>query len=153
MDVFRAELNREVKAIMECSKMKLNELADELLLTIFSNIDNVDVLYSLYGVNNRLNKIVRDSLFTSSLSFVEWSLNNYLNKFSPNIVFNRFCLQVLPDISVKIEWLYLEESSAKNILRAADYPNLYGLGLYNMNLQRARRLFTGKHTLKRRQVF
>ena len=97
----------------------------------------------LHGVNNRLNKIIRDSLFTNSLTFVEWFSNNFLN---------RFCLQILPDISEKIEWLYLEESSAKNILRAADYPNLYGLGLYNMNLQRARRLFTGKNTLKRTSI-
>lgn len=129
--------------------MKLNELADELLLIIFSNIDNVDVLFSLYGVNNRLNKIIRDSLFTRSLTFVECFSNKFINKFSESIILNRFCLQILPEISVKIEWLYLEESFAKNILRAADYPNLFGLGLYNMNLQRARRLFTGKNSFER----
>jgi hypothetical protein len=134
---------------MECFNIEFNDLADELLLIIFKNIDNVDVLYSLYGINKRFNKIIRDSIFTSNLSFVKWYANNFLNKFSPNIVINRFCLQILPDISVKIEWFHLEESSAKNILRAADYPNLYGLGLYNMNLQRARRLFAGKNTLKR----
>ena len=131
---------------MECSNIEFNDLADELLLIIFKKIDNVDVLYSLYGINKRLNKIIRDSIFTSNLSFVEWSSNNFLNKFPPNIVLNRFCWQILPDISMNIEWFHLEESSAKNILHAANYPNLYGLGLYNMNLQRARRLFAGKDT-------
>ncbi|CAF4944653.1 unnamed protein product [Rotaria sp. Silwood1] len=45
---------------------------------------------------------------------------------------------------MKIKWLYIESSSAKHILRAADYPNLYGLALYNMKEKTARRLFTVK---------
>ncbi len=32
----------------------------------------------------------------------------------------------------------------KNILRAANCPNLYGLGLYNINEESARSLFTSK---------
>ncbi|CAF3791442.1 unnamed protein product [Rotaria sp. Silwood1] len=46
---------------------------------------------------------------------------------------------------MKIKWLYIESSSAKHILRAADYPNLYGLALYNMKEKTARRLFTDKN--------
>jgi hypothetical protein len=59
---------------------------------------------------------------------------------------DQFCLQILPDISINIKWFYLESSSVKRILNAADYPNLYGLGLYNMKEKIARRLFTGKTT-------
>ncbi|CAF3585477.1 unnamed protein product, partial [Rotaria sp. Silwood2] len=126
---------------MLCSCFELNELTDEILLLIFEKLDNLDILYSLHGVNKRLNKIIRDPLFTSSLNFVKWSSNKF-NKFSSNVIFNRYCLQILPDISMKIKWLYIESSSAKHILRAADYPNLYGLGLYNMKEKTARRLFT-----------
>jgi len=31
----------------------------------------------------------------------------------------------------------------KNILRAANYPHLYGLGLYNVRKRTVRRLFQG----------
>jgi hypothetical protein len=129
---------------MESLSIELNDLPDEILLIIFGKLDNLDILYSFHGVNKRLNVIIRDSIFTSSLNFVEWSSNKFCNKFSSNIILNRFCLQILPDISIKIQWFYLESSSAKSILRAADYPNLYGLGLYNLRKRTARRLFTGK---------
>ncbi|CAF1066755.1 unnamed protein product, partial [Adineta steineri] len=128
---------------MECSYVQLDDLPDEILLIIFKKLDNFDILHSFHGVTNRrLNRIIHDPLFISNLNFVIWSSNKFLNKLSSNVILNRFCLQILPDISVKIKLLHLESSSAKNILRAADYPNLYGLGLYNINGKTARRLFT-----------
>ncbi|CAF1462802.1 unnamed protein product [Rotaria sp. Silwood1] len=117
--------------LCSCSCFELNDLIDEILLLIFEKLDNLDILYSLHGVNKRLNNIIRDPLFTNSLNFVKWSSK----KFSSNVIFNRYCLQILPDISMKIKWFYIESSSAKHILRAADYPNLYGLALYNMKVQ------------------
>ncbi|CAF3621603.1 unnamed protein product [Rotaria sp. Silwood1] len=126
--------------LCSCSCFELNDLIDEILLLIFEKLDNLDILYSLHGVNKRLNNIIRDPLFTNSLNFVKWSSK----KFSSNVIFNRYCLQILPDISMKIKWFYIESSSAKHILRAADYPNLYGLALYNMKVKTARRLFTGQ---------
>jgi hypothetical protein len=45
---------------------------------------------------------------------------------------------------MEIKWLDLESSCMKNILRAADYPNLYGLGLYNVRKRTIRRLVMGK---------
>ncbi|CAF1120823.1 unnamed protein product [Rotaria sp. Silwood1] len=117
--------------LCSCSCFELNDLIDEILLLIFEKLDNLDILYSLHGVNKRLNNIIRDPLFTNSLNFVKWSSK----KFSSNVIFNRYCLQILPDISMKIKWFYIESSSAKHILRAADYPNLYELGLYNMKVK------------------
>ncbi|CAF1082880.1 unnamed protein product [Rotaria sordida] len=131
--------------LCSCSCFELNDLTDEILLLIFEKLDNLDILYSLHGVNKRLNKIIHDPLFISSLNFVKWSSNKFLNKFSSHVILNRYCLQILPDISMKIKWLYIESSSAKHILHAADYPNLYGLGLYNMKEKTARRLFTDKN--------
>jgi hypothetical protein len=129
---------------MEYSCIELNNLPDEILLIIFKKLDNIDVLYSFHDVNKQLNQIVRDPIFTSSLNFVKWSSNKFINKLSSNVMLDRFRLQILPDISIKIKWLYLESSTVKRILNAADYPNLYGLGLYNRTEKTARRLFIGK---------
>ncbi|CAF3828173.1 unnamed protein product, partial [Rotaria sordida] len=126
---------------MEYSCIELNDIPDEVLLIIFQKLNNIDVLYSLHGVNKQLNKIIRDPIFTTSLNFVKWSSNKFLNKLSSNVILNRFCLQILPDISIKIKWFHLESLSIKRILRAANYPNLYGLDLYNMKEKTARRLF------------
>src|SRR5438132_687495 len=118
---------------MEYSCVGLNDLPDEVLMIIFKKLNNFEVLYSLHDVNQRLNKIIQDSTFTNRLSFVKWCLHNFIDVFHSDMIFNRFCLQILPSIHDKIKWLDLESSSMKNILHAADYPNLYGLGLYNIN--------------------
>ncbi|CAF1236044.1 unnamed protein product [Rotaria sp. Silwood1] len=55
---------------------------------------------------------------------------------------NRFCLQILPSIHDKIQWLDLDSSSIKHVLRVANYPNLDSLGLYNINEESAQCLFT-----------
>ncbi|CAF2399966.1 unnamed protein product [Rotaria sp. Silwood2] len=124
------------------SYIKLNDLPDEILLNIFKKLNNVDLLYSFYGVNERLNKILHDRIFTSRLNFLKWSSNLLINRFSSDIILNRFCLQILPEISMKIEWLDLESSSMKYILYAADYPNLNGLNLYNIEDKTAKCFFT-----------
>ncbi|UJR29226.1 hypothetical protein I4U23_010440 [Adineta vaga] len=126
---------------MEYSTVEFNDLSDEILLIIFKNLDNFDVLYSLHNVNKRFNRIMRDPIFASSLNFVKWSPRKFLSKFSSDVTLNRFRLQILPDISPKIKWFHLDASSAKRVLLAADYPNLYGLGLYNIKEKTARRLF------------
>ncbi|CAF3427105.1 unnamed protein product, partial [Rotaria sp. Silwood2] len=95
-------------------------------------------------VNERLNKIIYDPIFTSRLSFLKWSFNKCINKLSSHIILNRFCLQILPKIHTKIKWLDLESESMKNILDAADYPHLYALGLHNIEETTAICLFTGK---------
>ncbi|CAF4548808.1 unnamed protein product [Rotaria sp. Silwood1] len=129
---------------MEYSCVGFNDLPDEILMIIFKKINNLEVLYSLQGVNQRLNKIVQDSTFTSRLTFVKRCSDNFIDLFHCNMMLNRFCLQILPEIHDKIKWLDLESSSMKNVLCAADYPNLYGLGLYNINEESVRCLFTGK---------
>jgi hypothetical protein len=129
---------------MENSCVGLNDLPDEVLMIIFKKLNNFEVLYSLQGVNQRLNKIVQDSTFTNRLTFVKWCSHNFIDVFGSDMMLNRFCLQILPSIHDKIKWLDLESSSMKNVLHATDYPNLYGLGLYNIDEDSARCLFTGK---------
>jgi hypothetical protein len=129
---------------MESSCIGLNNLPDEILMIIFQKLNNIDVLYSFHGVNQRLNKIIHDRIFTNHLTFVKWSSDHFIDLFSSDIMFNRFCLQILPEIHDKIQWLDVESSSIKHILRAANYPNLDSLGLYNIDKESAQCLFTGK---------
>ncbi|CAF3474071.1 unnamed protein product [Rotaria socialis] len=127
---------------MKYSCVELNNLPDEILLIIFKKLDNLEVLYSFQGVNERFNKIIHDPIFTSRLSFPQLSFNKYIKKFSSDMILNRFCSQILPTIRTKIKWLDLESESMRNILDAADYPNLYALGLYNIEEETAKCLFT-----------
>ncbi|CAF1417505.1 unnamed protein product [Rotaria sordida] len=127
---------------MEYSCIGLNDLPDEILMIIFKKLNNLDVLYSLQGVNQRLNQIIHDPIFTSRLTFVKWFSHNFIDLIFCDTILNRFCLQILPEIRHKIQWLDLESSSMKYILCAAHYPNLYGLGLYNISEESARYLFT-----------
>ncbi|CAF4065283.1 unnamed protein product [Rotaria sordida] len=132
---------------MNYSCVELNDLPDEILLIIFKELDNLELLYSFQGVNERLNKIIHDTIFTSRLSFLKWSLNECINKFPPHIILNRFCSQILPKIHMKIKWLDIESESMKDILYAADYPNLYALGLYNIEEETASCLFTDERLI------
>jgi hypothetical protein len=129
---------------MEYSRIGLNDLPDEILMIIFQNLNNIDVLYSLQGVNQRLNKITHDPIFISHLNFIKSLSQNFIDLLCSDMILNRFCLQILPSIHDKIQWLDLESSSMKRVLHVANYPNLDNLGLYNIDEQSARSLFTGK---------
>ncbi|CAF4008326.1 unnamed protein product, partial [Rotaria sp. Silwood1] len=61
-----------------------------------------------------------------------------------NSMLDRYCAKILPKINNKIKWLNLESSSMKRILLSAKYPNLFGLGIYNIEKETTLRLFTGK---------
>ncbi|CAF4454937.1 unnamed protein product [Rotaria magnacalcarata] len=123
---------------MKYSCVELNDLPDEILLIIFKKLNNLEVLYSFQGFNERFNKIIHDSMFTSRLSFPQLSFKKCIKKFSSDIILNRFCSQILLTIRTKIKCLDLESESMRNILDAADYPNLYALGLYNIEEETAK---------------
>jgi len=127
---------------MEYSSVQLNDLPDEILLIIFQKLKNTDLLYSLIGVNKRLNKIVRDSMFTSSLTLLNYFSYNNICPLS-DLMLDRFCSQILPSIDYKIKWLDVEVSSMKRIL-SRNYPILFGLGIYNIEKETDLELFTGK---------
>jgi hypothetical protein len=128
---------------MEYLSVQLDDLPDEILLIIFKNLNNIDLLYSLIGVNKRLNKIVHDSMFTNSLTLFGSLLCDYVDPL-PDLMLDRFCSQILPEIHDNIKWLKLESSSMKHILLSANYPNLFGLGIYNIEKPAVLDLFNGK---------
>ncbi|CAM4929095.1 unnamed protein product [Rotaria socialis] len=124
---------------MENSFIQLNDLPDEILLTILKKLPNTDVLYSLIGVNKRLDTIVKDSIFTRYLTLM--TPCNDLSRITEPIL-NRFCVQILSEIRHKILWLNLELSSMDRILLSTNYPNLLGLALHKLIPEKASELFT-----------
>lgn len=128
---------------MKNSSVELNDLPDEILIIILKKLCNVEVLYSLKGVNKRLNAITNDPIFTNQLTLMRRASDHHIDPlFDP--VLDRFCLQILPEIHHTIKWLNLESSSMKRILLSTNYPNLYGLGLYDTKIEIPLALSIGK---------
>ncbi|CAF1388260.1 unnamed protein product [Rotaria sp. Silwood1] len=124
---------------MEDSFIQLDDLPDEILTIILKKLPNYQVLYSLIDVNERLDTIAQDSIFTSYLTLVP--CRNDLKQFT-NRMLHRFCDKILPIIGYKIQWLNVDSSFMDRIFLSTIYPNLTGLGLYNVALETARDLFT-----------
>ncbi|CAF3764288.1 unnamed protein product [Rotaria sp. Silwood1] len=133
---------------MERLSVQLMDLPDELLIIIFKKLNNIDVLCSLIDVNMRFNKIICDQIFTSYLTLFQRSSDDVICPLNDRII-DRFCLQILPQIHYKIKWLNIESSSMKHILCIVDYPNLNGLGLYNIEEETFKRLFIDEIALTR----
>ncbi|CAF3330018.1 unnamed protein product [Rotaria sp. Silwood2] len=92
------------------------------------------------GINTRLDQIIRDPIFTRRLTLLRWSPTDFIYSLD-NTILDRFCLQIIPQICHKIKWLNLESSSIERVLLAADYPNLYGLSLHNVEDKTAINIF------------
>jgi hypothetical protein len=119
------------------------DLPNEILIIILKKLDNVDVLYSLYGINKRLNSITEDNAFTNTLKLVSTSSTHNVCSI-PNRMLNRFYISILPKIDHNIKTLVLESSSMEKILLAANYPNLSEIKIFNFNKNLVSRYFTGK---------
>ena len=126
--------------MMACSFVQLDDLPDEVLLFILKKLDNVQVLYSLMGVNKRFHRVVCDSIFTSHLTLMKKSADDTILPLSERVL-GRFYTQILPEIRQKIQWLNVESSSIERILYA-NYRNLHGLGLYDFQMETVRHLLT-----------
>jgi hypothetical protein len=123
----------------------LLDLPNEILFIILKKLDNIDVLYSLLGINNqRLDIIAHEQIFSNVLNFVSISQStDEISLISPSIL-NRFCNDILPRIHENIKSLTLDSSSMECILRAGNYPNLTELKLFNFNKAIISRYFMGK---------
>ncbi|CAF5134877.1 unnamed protein product, partial [Rotaria magnacalcarata] len=126
---------------MKHSSAGLNDLPDEILMIILKKLSNIQVLYSLICVNKRLHAIVHDPIFTNCLTLMNYVSVDSIDPLSDRIL-DQFCLQILPAIHQNIKWLNLESSSMKRILLATNYPNLYGLGLYDIEIETALSFFS-----------
>ncbi|UJR38038.1 hypothetical protein I4U23_030720 [Adineta vaga] len=97
---------------MEDFNITLNDLLDEIVLIILGKLNNFDIHYSLQGVNQRLNRIIRKSIFIKQLSFID--------RLSDETILHRFCSQILPTIHDKIQHMAIKSTSMKRVLNAAD---------------------------------
>jgi hypothetical protein len=129
---------------MHQSNVNLLDLPNEILLTIFKTLNNIDILYSLFDIDNqRLDLILQEKTFTTSLNFVFATSYGYASSIADSII-DRFCISILPKINYDIKSLTLESEAVERILRAADYPNLIELKLYYVNDHIISQYFTSK---------
>jgi hypothetical protein len=129
---------------MEYSFVQLMDLSNEILIIIFKKLSNHELLYSLNNINMRLDQIISDPIFTNDISLIKYNSLSNRSSALPDIVLDRFCFQILPEICHKIKCFTLETSSIERILLAAEYCNLHQLTIYCMNEEIDMQLFTGK---------
>src|ERR1700722_19426392 len=107
--------NKHMNTKMEHSIVQLIDLPDELLVMIFQRLNNVELLYSLMGINTRLDRIISDPVFTTYLTLFRYFSNHHICPLVDTVL-GRFCSQILPKIHYKINVLHLESSSMGRIL-------------------------------------
>ena len=131
---------------MEHRSIELTSLPDEILLMIFKKVNKISLLYSLMGVNERIDEILCDSTFTKSLSLIEHFSFHRMCLFNDQIM-DRFCLEILPRIEDRVEWITVEYSSMERVLLSGNYSNLSGLEIDNANGEDMLHYFSGEIVL------
>lgn len=93
---------------MNYCQMNLLDLPNELLLLILKKLNNIDVLYSMFGVDHQqLDVLLSDNTFTNTLNFVLTLTNDHITSL-PDGTINRFCENILPKIDQTIKYLILD---------------------------------------------
>ncbi len=130
----------ENRTIMSSLSVNIIDLSDEILLFIFKMINNIELLYSVMGINQRLDKVACDISLTHSLDLTRISYNDGNNS-RMNEILDRFSMDILPRIHHKIETLAVQGSIFHRIFRSNNYPNLRKLTLDNVELDMASHIF------------
>jgi hypothetical protein len=129
---------------MSQSIIDLLDLPNELLLYILNKLDNVDVLYSLFGINNqRLDRLIQGKTFSTHLNFAS---NLHYNRRIESIL-DRFCNDILPRIDLYVKCLIVESASLERILLAGHYPHLTELKILHFQRDNSLDYFTSKKNL------
>ncbi|CAF5224876.1 unnamed protein product, partial [Rotaria magnacalcarata] len=116
-----------------------------MLFNILKKLDNVDVLYSLAGINNeRLDSITREETFSKILNLSLVIRNTKII----DAVLDRFCNYILPRIHYNVKCLIVEPTSMERILLATDYPNLTELKIFNFQRDSSLRYFKDDSSLR-----
>ncbi|CAF1599863.1 unnamed protein product [Rotaria sordida] len=100
---------------MDNSFVNIVDLSNEMLFYIFKKLNNFDVLYSMVGVNEKLDNVACDRTFTQSIDLTSISSNEKDNS-KTNAILDRFCLHILPRIHDNIECLTVDACFLKRIL-------------------------------------
>ncbi|CAF3439647.1 unnamed protein product [Rotaria socialis] len=128
---------------MNNSVIRIVDIPEEMLLAIFRKLNNIDILYSLVGVNQKLDKVACDINFTRTIDLT-MSSSDEAEYSGTNTILDRFCMHILPRIYQNIEYLIIQGCFSQRVLHASIYPNLRKLTLINLELKMASRMFNGK---------
>lgn len=124
--------------------LHLLDLPDEILLIIFQKLNKIDVLSSFVNVNQRFRRLVLDSLYIRDLDMTSNTmLNSHKTSSIVTQILSRICSNTIPKIHDQVHKLIVEEYSMKQILRAANYPQLYSLSLLNFQEKTLHQYLTG----------
>ncbi|CAF0946288.1 unnamed protein product [Rotaria sordida] len=85
---------------MEHYSNQFINLPDEILLIILKKLNTIDV-FNLFGIDERLDNILYDKIFTSKLTLFVSSSNDLIHRLDDSLI-DRFCLQILSQIHHKI---------------------------------------------------
>ncbi|CAF4785575.1 unnamed protein product [Rotaria sp. Silwood1] len=126
---------------MSQSNVDFLDLPNEILLHILKKLDNICVLYSLFGViNERFDSLLQDNIFTNTLNLLTNSADD--NSSLVNPILDRFCISILPRIHYNVKRLILESMSMERILLIGTFPNLTHLKVFNFGRHIALNYFT-----------
>ncbi len=125
---------------MDNLSVSILDLSDEILLTIFKKLNNIDLLYSLMGINEKLDKVACDITITQSVDLTTISSNDVSDS-RTNVIIDRFCSNIFPRIHDNVESLTVQASIFQRILHANNYPNLRKLTLVNLEPAMASKIF------------
>ncbi len=124
------------------NKINILDLPDEMLLSIFNKLNNVDILYLLVDVNQRFDRLALNSLYIHDLDL---TINSLLDCKSKKYyeVLDRICKSILPRIHHKINKLTLGQLSMERVLNTFNFLQLHSLSLVSIQLKRLSIYITG----------
>ncbi len=129
---------------MNKSNMNLVDLPYEILFIILKKLDNMNILYSLLNLGNqRFDQLVQDETFTETLNFVMTTSTEDICPID-DLLFDRFCVDILPRIDYNVRSLILEAGSMERILHATTFSNLTQLKVFNFNEKILSHYLTGR---------
>ncbi|CAF0922176.1 unnamed protein product [Rotaria sp. Silwood1] len=123
----------------------LLDFPNEILFLILSQLNNIDVLYSLLDIGiRRLDNTVQHQMFTNILNVVSISQSTDEVSSISSTILDRFCVAILPRIHENVKSLIVESVSMEYTLRTGYYPSLTELKIFNFNKAIVSRYFMGK---------
>jgi hypothetical protein len=119
---------------MNYSSANLLDLSDEILIIILKNLNYIDVLYSLIGVDQKFDRLTRDIILTQSVDLTSKNSSNNDDDSKINSILKQFCLHILPQIQHNIQSLTLDPWSIDSVLSIGNYPQLHKLTLVDLHI-------------------
>lgn len=113
---------------MPASTASILSLSDDVLLYMLRKLDNMDVLYSLVGVNRQLDRVARDVMFARCLDFTCRASADAQGR----SVLDRFCSDILPGIQHHVQHFTLHHHTLDRVLHVGNYPRLRQLTIHNV---------------------